>query len=264
LDLEAVEMAVRSSMHQAGATVLRQLLQFDPPDPKQRQLPCPCGHSARYLELRSKAVLTAVGKAECLRPYYLCDHCRRGQFPVDVELDVEDTELSPGVRRMLAAVGHEAPFEHGRQQMELLAGLSITTKAVERTAEAIGEDIEAQQQRELQQAMQLDLPIPLGARIPVLYVEMDGTGIPVVRKESEGRAGKQDGQPAHTRQAKLGCVFTQTTVDEEGYPVRDEASTTYVGAIESCEQFGRRLYAEAWQRGWARAKKKVVLGDGAE
>jgi hypothetical protein len=264
LDLEAVEMAVRSSMHQAGATVLSQLLQFDPPDPKQRQRPCPCGHSARYLELRSKPVLTAVGKAECLRPYYLCDHCHRGQFPVDVELDVEDTELSPGVRRMLAAVGHEAPFEHGRQQMELLAGLSITTKAVERTAEAIGEDIEAQQQRELQPAMQLDLPIPLGARIPVLYVEMDGTGIPVVRKESAGRAGKQDGQPAHTREAKLGCVFTQTTVDEEGYPVRDEASTTYAGAIESCEQFGRRLYAEAWQRGWARAKKKVVLGDGAE
>jgi hypothetical protein len=93
---------------------------------------------------------------------------------------------------------------------------------------------------------------------------MDGTGIPVVRKESEGRAGKQDGQPAHTREAKLGCVFMQTRVDEEGYPIRDESSTTYVGAIESREQFGRRLYAEAWQRGWARAEKKVVLGDGAE
>jgi hypothetical protein len=34
---------------------------------------------------------------------------------------------------------------------------------------------------------------------------MDGTGIPVVRKESEGRVGKRDGQPAHTREAKLGC-----------------------------------------------------------
>ena len=62
----------------------------------------------------------------------------------------------------------------------------------------------------------------------------------------------------------MGCVFTQTTVDDEGYPVRDEASTTYVGAIESCEEFGRRLYTEAWRRGWARAGKRVVLGDGAE
>jgi len=108
------------------------------------------------------------------------------------------------------------------------------------------------------------LAIPIGPRIPILYVEMDGTGIPVVRKESAGRAGKQQGQPARTREAKLGCVFTQTRVDEEGYPIRDESSTSYVGAIESCEEFGRRLYAEAWQRGWARAEKKVVLGDGAD
>jgi hypothetical protein len=264
LDLEAVEMAVRSSVHQAGAAVLDQLLEFDPPSPEHRQLPCSCGHMARYMELRSKPVLTAVGKAECLRPYYLCEHCHHGQLPVDVELDIENTELSPGVRRMLAAVGHEAPFQQGRQQMELLAGLSLTTKAVERTAEAIGEDIEVRQQHEFRRALQLELAIPIGACIPILYVEMDGTGIPVVHKESEGRAGKQDGRPAHTREAKLGCIFTQTTVDEEGYPLRDEASTSYVGAIESCEEFGRRLYAEAWQRGWARAQKKVVLGDGAE
>jgi len=264
LDLEAVEMMVRSSMHQAGAAVLSQLLEFDVPSSEQRQLPCACGHTAKYLELRSKPVLTAVGEVQCLRPYYLCERCHCGQFPVDVELDVENTELSPGVRRMLAAVGHEAPFEQGRQQMELLAGLSLTTKAVERTAEAIGEDIELHQQRERKQALQLELPIPIGPRIPILYVEMDGTGIPVVRKESVGRAGKQQGQPAHTREAKLGCVFTQTRVDEEGYPIRDESSTTYVGAIESCEEFGRRLYAEAWQRGWARAEKRVVLGDGAD
>jgi hypothetical protein len=264
LDLEAVEMAVRSAMHQAGASVLTQLLEFGPPGLDQRQLPCACGYQAKYLGLRSKPVLTAVGEAQCLRPYYWCAHCHHGQFPVDIDLDIEDTELSPGVRRMMAAVGHEAAFDQGREQLKLLAGLTVTTKAVERTAEAIGEDIERRQQQELQRALQLELPIPIGPRIPILYVEMDGTGIPVVRKETEGRAGKQDGQPAHTREAKLGCVFTQTQVDEEGYPIRDEDSTSYVGGIESAEEFGRRLYAEAWRRGWARADKKVVLGDGAE
>lgn len=244
--------------------MLTQLLEFDPPEADQRQLPCVCGYPAKYLGLRSKPVLTAVGAAQCLRPYYWCEHCHQGQFPVDVDLDIEDTELSPGVRRMMATVGHEAAFDQGREQLKLLAGLTVTTKAVERTAETIGEDIERRQQQELPRALQLELPIPIAPRIPILYVEMDGTGIPVVRKESEGREGKQDGQPAHTREAKLGCVFTQTTVDTEGYPIRDEASTTYVGAIESAEDFGRRLYAEAWRRGWARADKKVVLGDGAE
>jgi hypothetical protein len=264
LDFEAVEMAIRSAMHQAGADLLTQLLEFAPPGPEQRQLPCACGYPAKYVGLRSKPVLTAVGKARCLRPYYWCEHCHQGQFPVDLDLDIEDTELSPGVRRMMAAVGHEAAFDQGREQLKLLAGLTVTTKAVERTAEAIGEDIERREQQERQRALQLELPIPIGPRISILYVEMDGTGIPVVGKETEGRTGKQDGQPAHTREAKLGCVFTQTTVDEQGYPIRDEASTTYVGAIERAEEFGPRLYAEAWRRGWARADKKVVLGDGAE
>jgi len=95
-------------------------------------------------------------------------------------------------------------------------------------------------------------------------VQMDGTGVPVVKKETVGRQGKTEGQPAHTREAKLGCVFTQTTWDKEGYPIRDPDSTTYTGAIEDAEEFGRRIYGEAWGRGWNRALKKVVIGDGAE
>lgn len=264
LDLEAIEMAVRSAMHRAGAAALTELLQFPTPAADQRRLPCSCGHQARYRELRSKPVLTAVGTVELARPYYLCPHCHSGQFPADVELDIEDTEFSPGVRRMQAMVGQEAPFDHGRQQMQLLAGLEVTTKAVERTAEAVGGDLARREQQEIGRAMQLDLPMVVAEPVPVLYVEMDGTGVPVVKKETLGRKGKQDGQAAHTREAKLGCVFTQTRWDEEGYAIRDPDSTTYAGAIETAEEFGKRLYLEAWKRGWSRAKKKVVLGDGAE
>ncbi len=45
--------------------------------------------------------------------------------------------------------------------------------------------------------------------------------------------------------------------------MRDLVSTTYTGAIETAEQFGRRIYTEAHQRGWERAEKRVVIGDGA-
>jgi hypothetical protein len=165
---------------------------------------------------------------------------------------------------MQAAVGQQAPFDHGRQQMKLLADLEVTTKAVERTAETIGEHIAAREQQEIQRAMQLDLPIVVGEPIPILYVQMDGTGVPVVKEETVGRQGKADGHPAHTREVKLGCVFTQTTWDKEGYPIRDPDSTTYTGAIEAAEEFGKRIYLEAWKRGWSRAEKKVVMGDGAE
>ena len=242
---------------------LTSLLQGDAPPAAQRQLPCPCGQKAHYMELRSKIILTIVGQVQLQRPYYLCAHCGEGQFPVDIELDVEKTSESPGGRRMLALVGHAAPFDQGRQQVELLAGLKVTTKAVERTAEAIGRDILAKQQEQIRRVKQLELPFVSGPRIPVLYIQIDGTGVPVTITETQGRQGKEAGQPAHTREAKLGCVFTQTGTDEEGRPVRDENSTSYVGCIETAEEFGLRIYTEALRRGWGRADLKAFMGDGA-
>jgi len=257
-------MGFRAALHQAGAAALTQLLQFAVPAADQRSIPCPCGHQAHYRELRSRQLLTALGEVELSRPYYLCPRCHHGQFPTDLELDIDKTEFSPGVRRMHALVGQDAPFDHGREQMKVLAALEVTTKSVERTAEAIGEDIAQREREEIDKAIQLDLPVVLGKPIPVLYIEMDGTGVPVVKKETVGRQGKTDGQPAHTREVKLGCVFTQTTYDKEGFPIRDPDSTTYTGAIETAEEFGKRIYLEAYQRGWEHAAKKVVLADGAE
>ena len=257
-------MSFRASLHQAGAAALTQLLQFPEPAAEQRVIPCPCSHQARYRELRSRRLLTALGEVELWRPWYLCPHCHNGQCPVDEQLDVKDTDFSPGVRRMQAVVGQDAPFDRGRERMKLLAGLEVTAKSVERTAEAIGADIAEGEQSEIRKAVQLDLPVIVGEPVPFLYVQMDGTGVPVVKKETEGRKGKTDGQPAHTREAKLGCVFTQTSWDEEGFAIRDPDSTTYTGAIETAEEFGRRIYLEAWNRGWSRAEKKIVMGDGAE
>jgi hypothetical protein len=107
----------------------------------------------------------------------------------------------------VAMVGQEAPFDDGREQMRILAGLEITTKPVERTAEAIGADIAQRKQAEIQRALRLDLPVIISKPIRIVYVEMDGTGIPVVEKEAAGRQGKAEGQPAHKRECKLGCVF---------------------------------------------------------
>jgi hypothetical protein len=248
-------------MHRAGARALSHLLKVEPPE--QASMVCHCGHSARYKEQRRKPVLTMVGRVEYERPYYVCDYCHHAPNPADAALGVAGEEFSPGVRRMMAVVGSEAAFDSGREQLELLAGLHVSTKSVERQAQRIGAEIMRLEQLEIQRSVQLELPIPTGSPIPVLYVEIDGTGVPVVRRETEGRTGKVEGQPAHTREVKLGCVFTSVGVDAQNHPVRDEGSTTYTGAIETAEEFGRRIYREAFQRGWSRARLKVVLGDGA-
>ena len=263
LDLEAVELAFRTALHSAGAAGLTELLRERGPIPTT--VSCPCGRQARYKDMRIKPILTVLGPAQMLRAYYWCADCRQGQFPADIARDIEATDFSAGVRRMLALVGSEcSSFDHGRQQMEWLADLEVTTKAVERVSEAIGADIARRQQETIQQAMQLELPVAVGEPIHTMYVQMDGTGLPMVAKETAGRSGKGEDGRAHPREAKLGCVFTQTTVDDQGRPVRDPESTTYTGAIETAAEFSRRIYTEAHQRGWSRAKVKVVMGDGAD
>jgi len=263
LDLEAVEGALRSAMHQAGACALTQLLQYDPPDADHRTIPCTCGHLAHYKELRSKILLTVLGPVQLRRPYYLCADCSTGQYPADAELGVTGLESSPGVRRMQAVVGSEMPFVPGCEPMKLLAGLDVTAKAIERAAEAIGTQIAQRDQQEIGRAKQLVLPVVSKQNIPKMYVLIDGVQVPVVAAETEGRTGRVEGKRARTRECKLGCVFTQTTVDKEGWPIRDPDSTTYVGAIETAEEFGFRIYTEAWRRGWEWATIRVVLGDGA-
>jgi len=51
--------------------------------------------------------------------------------------------------------------------------------------------------------------------------------------------------------------------DQEGKPVRDRDSTSYVGKIERAEAFGPKVYAEACRRGLRHTANAVILGDGA-
>ncbi len=256
-------MAIRASMHQVGGVLLERILNGDSAGYQGVRVDCGRGHRAQFVDYRSKEVLTVLATVRVRRAYYHCSHCEQGVIPRDQELDIVRTSFSPGVRRLMGQVGSQEAFDQGRQDLQQLAGIRVKTKEVERVAENLGWQIEAAAERE-RQAMLSGKVVPLdsASQIPKLYIEMDATGVPVVPRETQGRAGKDGGQ-AKTRDAKLGCVFTQTGLDERKRPIRDKNSTTYVGAIEMAEPFGRRMYAEAVRRGLRRAEVVIVLGDGA-
>ena len=258
-------MAIRAASHRIGGSLLEKLLNADGGGYHGAAIDCGKGHAARFVEQREKELTTVLSPVKVRRAYYHCDLCEGGVIPKDRALDIMDTGFSPGVRRMMGQVGGKEVFEDGRMDLEVLAGVQVTTKSVERVSELIGQQIEKQNQREQKQIFSGKVvPFVGKATIPVLYIAIDGTGVPVVKRETEGRKGKDKTGKAKTREAKLGCVFTQTTVDEEGYAVRDEGSTTYVGAIEKAEEFGKRIYTEAVRRAMAQAQKVVFLGDGAK
>jgi hypothetical protein len=259
--LEALELALRSSMHQIGGVLLEKLLNSDGGGYRGARIPCGQGHGAEFVEYRGKEVVTVLSRVTVQRAYYYCPDCAGGVIPKDQELDIVGTCFSPGVRRLMGHVGGKDSFAEGRKDLEELAGIIVKTKSVERVSEVLGGQIERSSQQERELAVRgkvVSFP-----PVPLLYLALDGTGVPVVSRETEGRQGKDPSGKAKTREAKLGCVFTQTQVTEEGYPVRNLGSTTYVGAIETAEEFGCRTYAEALRRGVTRAAKVIVLGDGA-
>jgi len=260
-----MEFEVRSAMHRAGTVLLEQLLNCDHGGHSGPRITCGRGHQAEFRDYRTKHVQTILGDVELRRAYYHCGQCpedaEHGVIPKDQELDVVGTSFSPGLRRLMARVGAQEAFDTARQDLAELAGVVVSTKAVERISEVVGVAAEAANRAE-RAALRAGAvqPSPATHR---LYIEMDGTGVPAVPKETQGRAGKAADKTAKTREAKLGCVFTQFHFDAEGWPVRDSDSTTYVGAIETAEQFGPRLHAEAVRRGLTAATTAIVLGDGA-
>jgi hypothetical protein len=161
----------------------------------------------------------------------------------------------------MSRVGSKEPFAEGRRDLKELAGIVVETKQVERVSEVIGEQMEAIAAR--QRTAAFSGKIVVLKPIPKMYIAIDGTGVPMVRRETEGRQGKSPTGKAKTREAKLGCVFSQTVVDDEGWAVRDDDSTTYVSAIEPAGEFGQRIFTEAIRRGLRTAEKVIVLGDGA-
>lgn len=214
--------------------------------------------------LKPKELLTILGPVTYSRSMFQCPACGKTRYPGDEALDVVHTTRSPGLRRLMGRAGSQSSFKEGSQDLKVYAGIEVSPKDVERVAESIGEEVEAWSHLERERLLRDDRPVPLKKTIPVLYVCYDGTGVPMTPPELRGRQGKQQDGSAKTREAKLGCVFTQTTHDEKGFPVRDAGSTSFVGRIESAEDFGYRIYAEAVRRGLDAAQKVVVLGDGAE
>lgn len=263
-DLEAWETALRVAVLRAGARVLEGLLEGIGAGRRAEPLVCECGERMESRGVRTKRLLTILGEVKYSRTLFVCRGCGKSRYAGDEELGVVGTTRSPALRRLMARAGSQTTFKGARNDLKVYAEIEVSAKDVERVSEQVGEDMEKRSTAEREEAFRLEVPLGRRKDIPILYVSYDGTGVPMTRAELAGRHGKQPDGTALTREAKLGCVFTQTATDAEGFPVRDPDSTSFVAAIESSEEFGRRIFAEAVRRGFYRAEKVVIIGDAAE
>ena len=247
--MEAVELGLREALFKDGRKLLERLYQPEgltvPDDASRPGEKCHPG--------RAKDIQTLFGVIRVSRNYYYHPETQTGRFPLDQALGLVES-FSPALVRLSARAAAKEGYASASEDLLAQAGVTLDGRQIQRLVNWVADPVAAQ----LEQGQLAE-----GDPIPVFYVEADGTGVPMVAEELEGRPGKQADGSAKTREVKLGAIFTQTRTDEDGLPVRDHNSTTYMGGLDCAVDFGVRLRREALRRGFGRARKVVLIGDGA-
>ncbi len=190
--------------------MLEQLLAADP-GYRGPRVPCGQGHAAEFVSYRDKVIDTVLGAVTLTRAWYHCAACGHGFAPRDAGLGVAGASLSPGLRAMHDEAAAAGPFAKAARLLEVLAGVRLTVKRVERAAEGSGAAAAAtvRDRASLVTARKL-VPLPPFPLPDKLYAAIDGTGVPVTAKETAGRDGKGEDGRARTREVKLAVFFTRT------------------------------------------------------
>ena len=213
--------------------------------------PGPGWHRKGRQVLQVQCIFGAFGLE---RDYYYNPRQGRGHFPADAGLALEGS-CTPALARLICLESMDEPsFEKAEKHLLETGGIEFAARQLQRFVQEIGPAAQAWQERQTP---------PQACDAPVMYVSGDGTGVPMRREELAGRKGKQPDGSSKTRQAYLGCVFTQHKRDQKGRPVRDHASTSYIATFGQVEQLGLLLRWEARRRGSGTAKEIVLLIDGA-
>ena len=261
--MEAAEAVIRAGLLRLGGSMLEQVLAADHGHRGPR-VPCGQGHEAVFTGYRDKSFDTVLGLVTLTRAWYHCAACGHGLAPRDAELGVTGTSMSPGLAAMNDRAAAAGPFAGAASLLEDLAGVRLTAKRVERTAESSGAALATagRDRAQLITARKL-VPLPPSPAPDKLYAVIDGTGVPMTSKETAGREGKSEDGRARTREVKLAVFFTQDKLDDDGYPVRDRNSTSVIATFEPASVFAGLVKAEGIRRGADHVRQLTIIGDGA-
>ena len=257
IDLEALETVVRRRTLDLAARLVERRLKRDHGDCPGSWLPCDgCGGRAAYAGRRGKEVTTVLGALHLERAYYHCAHCGTGFHPRDRALGIEGASLSPGVVRMTGLAAARASFAETGALLHDLAGVNVDAKQAERTAEALGREIAADER---------DVVEPSRAgRDDVLGMDVPASGGP------GGLAGRAASGRGSARTREVSWSRSGGAADAGPRICRAQRAGQY-SALETAatrdddvdRRRPRRVDREARRRGFDGARRRVVLGDGA-
>ena len=246
-----LEKLLRTAIFKPAAQLVGELLQeaADKIDAAYQPRPGELRKGRHRLEIQG-----IFGSSILLRDYYYHPGKCQGRHPADAVLGLEGCH-TPALARLVCLEGSdETSYQKAALHLAEVGGISIGERQIQREVLRLGPAAALWQRQESP---------PQACDAAVLYIEADYTGVPMRQEELVGKKGKAPDGQAKTRMAALGCVFTQHGFDDQGQPLRDHQSTTYLAGFESPSDFGIGLRHEALRRGMGGVEKVVFLVDGA-
>ena len=223
--------------------------------------PLRCGQCGEWMVRRSRplSALWLSGRLRLVRGYWTCACESTGRCPLDEELGVkgrDGTRATPELLRAAMPLAAETSFERAARLASGLPGFAVNAKWMERAAKRLGSEMASEDASESAETA--------AAPSETMCCGIDGTGVPVRPGEASESQGK-DGGEARTREAKV-VVFRAGGAEAAGPPRRSAAIDSAASRDTDLEPsaFASRLWREAKRSGFAAARVKVVLGDGAK
>lgn len=238
-DLTQVEEAVLTAVRRIGAKAVelrmaRQKLGYEGP-----RRPCSCGQAQHFVNHRPKTIATQLGEIRLNRAYYHCSACGESAVPYDRRVGLGSGPESVGLAQAAVWLGKQDVFESASATLFRLTGQRLSASTIQRLTESVG-GVVAREEEKAVSAMRDWKSPPAEVSPETLYVLVDGVLV------------HQDGW----HEAKVVVCYWY---DKDGH-----RHSRYAVRFENAAEFVPFVWSLACRCGLEKAKRVVLLGDGAE
>lgn len=253
--------------------------------PGQEHMCVRCGRRFRILrESQNRDFRSRVGPFSYNRPYGTCDFCKLSGAPMDFELGLPAVDVSIGVlERVCHAAVTSRSFETAAEIMTVHDMVELSAKQVRVLAEGEGRRLVQERDRQVSAYQSRRLEVKAEQSPGLVVVCADGGRVQTrngfAERGANGRAelsaanalcdpALSEDRQERWKEDKIGVVYDAVAKPQPGAAYREYRGAkakikTYVATMQSWETFGWMLRLEAERRGYASAKSRLFLADGA-
>ncbi len=257
-----IEQGMRQMLQEVGREAMGQVLEKH--DPINASIRCQCHHKAAYRCRREGMVITVFGRVRYKRSYYICDHCGRGEKPLDTLLKIQPGEISEGLKPLLALLGIQTSFDEAAKLAKAFLLLEISDNSIRKATQWMG-----QKQQAIEQKWEkltdwhhyMNDPARQKERAPRrLYGSIDGVMVPT---------------QTEWRELKNICWYEVNPTSARQWPSRYKARIGELEAlkatdiryhcdIQGAESFSKLVWATGCHYLADRAQELIFVCDGAK